>query len=98
VFVTPGGKEKIILTKDPNSTWESALLKNPRMAVRHIIPMIVSKKKLPIAGKDGAPVRYRLFWKKGARFLAEDESLPSIGRVDWEQFSLISDSGDKLQS
>lgn len=52
------------------------------VAVRRIVPNIITKMNLPVMGPDGQPMSYSLDHKEGGKRLREDDTLVSAGVVD----------------
>lgn len=52
------------------------------VAVKRIIPNIITKMNLPIMGPDGQPMSYSLDHKEGGKRLREDETLVNAGVKD----------------
>lgn len=48
----------------------------PHVAVKRIIPNIITKMQLPLTAPDGTPLSYCLDHKEGGRRLREDDTLP----------------------
>ena len=46
------------------------------VAVKRILPNVITKMNLPVTGPDGQPMSYSLDHKEGGKRLREDQTLP----------------------